>query len=187
MPISAMELLISNLERRALALGKNSTHPRICDLHMLLPAITGKVELVYEGEQKGVEMVARQIIGEAVKNLFDRRFPKVEKAVGSGGEEDQGPYSEIVRWFAEGNEVILSDEMSFDEYWRQLDQVPGLVSLASSYGATRQDQALAAEIILEGLHQHLKLGRQDLDSQITYKEMIKFHLLKPHRQERENW
>jgi magnesium chelatase subunit I len=187
MPISAMELLISNLERRALALGKNSTYPRICDLHMLLPAITGKVELVYEGEQKGVEMVARQIIGEAVKKLFDRRFPKVGKAVGSGGEEDQGPYSEIVRWFADGNEVIVSDEMSFDEYWRQLDRVPGLIALASSYGATRQDQALAAEIILEGLHQHLKLGRQDLDSQITYKEMIKFHLLKPHRQERENW
>ena len=86
--ISAIELLISNLERRALSTGDNPTYPRICDLQMLFPALTGKIEMVYEGEQKGVEVVARQIIGDAVKRLFDQRFPAIPRALGSGGEDD---------------------------------------------------------------------------------------------------
>jgi len=176
--ISAMELLHSNLERRALQTGDLPTHPRVCDLQMLLPALTGKVEMVYEGEQKGVEVVARQIIGDAVRKLFDDRFPAVPKALGSGGEEDTGPYSELVRWFAQGNEILLSDEQPFAAFEAALYQVPGLRKLASDYGTNAQQRALAAEMILEGLHQHLKLAREDLDSGVTYREMVKFQLLK---------
>ncbi|MDY7093179.1 MAG: magnesium chelatase [Acidobacteriota bacterium] len=179
--ISALELLVSNLERRALITGESPVHARLCDLHMLLPAITGKVEMVYEGEQKGPEVVARQIIGEAVKKAFDARFPEVGREVGSGGEDDTGPYAGIVAWFADGNQVTLSDELPFDEYRRQLEQVPGLMELAATYGEEPHRQCLGAEIILDGLHQHLKLGRQDLDSQVSYKEMVKFQLLKPRR------
>ena len=181
MPISALELLISNLERRALVHGVESAAPRLCDLFMLLPAITGKVEMVYEGEQKGVEVVARQIIGDAVKKLFDKRFPKVERTLGSGGEEDTGPYAEIVSWFADGNEVLISDEQSGDDYRAQLEQVPGLLELVSAHSGPDDPQPdlFGAELLLEGLHQYLKLGREDLDSQITYREMIKFQLLKP--------
>ncbi len=91
MAISALELLVSNLERRALATGDNPVYPRLCDLHMLLPAITGKVEMVYEGEQQGAEVVARRLIGQAVKKVFDARFPEVGKEVGSGGEDDTRP------------------------------------------------------------------------------------------------
>ena len=176
--ISAMELLHSNLERRALQTGDLPTHPRVCDLQMLLPALTGKVEMVYEGEQKGVEVVARQIIGDAVRKLFDDRFPAVPKALGSGGEEDTGPYSELVRWFAQGNEILLSDEQPFAAFEAALYQVPGLRKLAFDYGTNAQQRALAAEMILEGLHQHLKLAREDLDSGVTYREMVKFQLLK---------
>ncbi len=177
--ISALELLISNLERRHLRTGDRPPFPRICDLRMLLPALTGKVEMVYEGEQKGVEVVALQIIGEAVKKLFVERYPAVPRALGSGGEDDIGEYAEIVHWFAEGNEVYLSDEQTFDDYEAALHQVPGLQDLASSHGASRQERALAAETILEGLYQHLKLAREDLDSGLTYGEMVKFQLLRP--------
>lgn len=185
--ISALELLASNLERRALTTGDSPVYPRICDLHMALPAITGKVEMVYEGEQQGTEVVARKLIGQAVKNIFDDQFPEVGRGVGSGGEDDTGPYSVIVRWFAEGNAVTLSDEMRFDDYVGELKQVPGLWDLAAAGagagngGGRPEIQALRAEMILEGLHQHLKLARQDLDSTISYKEMVKFQLLKPHK------
>lgn len=179
--ISALELLVSNLERRALHTGDRPTYPRLCDLQMLLPALTGKVEMVYEGEQKGVEVVARSIIGAAVKRLFAERFPPVPKALGSGGEEDVGPYTDLVKWFAAGNQVLISDEQPFSDFEAELYRVPGLQELASKHGDSREDRALAAEMILEGLHQHLKLAREDLDSGVTYREMVKFQLLKPHR------
>ncbi|HEX2224388.1 MAG TPA: magnesium chelatase [Thermoanaerobaculia bacterium] len=181
--ISALELLVSNLERRALATGDDPVYPRLCDLQMLLPAVTGKVEMVYEGEQQGAEVVARRLIGQAVKKAFEARFPEVGKEVGSGGEDDRGPYAKIVRWFSEGNAVTLSDEQPFAEYEEELLKVPGLKELAAQHGngKTREERALAAEIVLEGLHQHLKLARQDMDSQVSYKEMVKFQLLKPRR------
>jgi magnesium chelatase subunit I len=179
--ISALELLTSNLERRALAAGDKPTFPRLCDLQMLLPAITGKVEMVYEGEQQGAEVVARRLVGQAIKKFFEGRFPEVGKEVGSGGEDDTGPYAGIVRWFAEGNSITLSDEQRFAEYEAELLRVPGLKKLVSKYGSSPEERAFAAELILEGLHQHLKLARQDLDSQVSYKEMVKFQLLKPRR------
>lgn len=186
MPISALELLWSNLERRAV-FDDPPVWPRICDLQMVLPAITGKVEMVYEGEQKGPEVVARQLIGEAVKRWFERHYPSVDRALGSGGEDDAGPYSGIVAWFADGNEVTLSDDLPFHEFRARLQLVPGLWELASKHaeGSGSGDApaegaiALAAETILEGLHQHVKLAREDLDSTVSYKEMLKFQLLRP--------
>lgn len=177
--ISALELLASNLERRALKTRDEPVHARLCDLHMLLPAITGKVEMVYEGEQKGPEVVAQQIIGQAIKKVFDQRFPTVGKEVGSGGEDDAGPYAGIVAWFAAGGSITLSDELAFDDFESSLDQVPGLLELAARSSEGRHQRALAAEIILEGLRQNLKLAREDLDSQVSYKELVKFQLLKP--------
>jgi magnesium chelatase subunit I len=179
--ISALELLASNLERRALLTGDDPVTPRVCDLQMLLPALTGKLEMVYEGEQRGVEVVARQIIGEAVKKIFVESFPEVDRALGSGGEEDTGPYAEIVAWFAAGNELLLADDQPFAEYKAALDSVPTLAELADEHGETDQERALAAELILEGLHLHLKLSRHDLDSQVTYKELVKFQLLRRQR------
>ncbi len=179
--IAALELLVSNLERRALSTGDDPVYPRLCDLHMLLPAITGKVEMVYEGEQQGAEVVARRLLGQAVKKVFEERFPEVGKELGSGGEDDRGPYVGIVRWFAEGNTVTLSDEQTFADYEAELGRVPGLKEMTAKMGRTPQERALAAEMILEGLHQHLKLARNDMDSQVSYKEMVKFQLLKPRK------
>ncbi|MES1244661.1 MAG: magnesium chelatase [Acidobacteriota bacterium] len=179
--IAALELLVSNLERRALATGDSPVYPRLCDLHMLLPAITGKVEMVYEGEQQGAEVVARRLLGQAVRKVFDERFPEVGKELGSGGEDDRGPYVRIVQWFADGNSVTLADEQPFADYETELGKVPGLKEMAAKMGRTREERALAAEMILEGLHQHLKLARNDMDSQVSYKEIVKFQLLKPRK------
>ncbi|MEM1179582.1 MAG: magnesium chelatase [Acidobacteriota bacterium] len=188
MPISALELLYSNLERRALVTGDDSVSPRLCDLHMLLPAITGKVEMVYEGEQQGAEVVAKKIIGDAIKEAFVRRFPKVERAVGSGGDEDSGPYSQIVAHFADGGTVTVTDDQPFATYAAQLQQVPGLWEFAKEHAEGPSDTAIAfaAEMVLEGLHQHVKLGREDLDSTISYKELVKFQLLRPRRRRRDD-
>src|SRR6266576_1330400 len=84
--IAALELLQSNLERRAALTGDAHMFPRLSDLAMLLPAITGKVEMVYEGEQQGAEVVARKLIGLAVGKLFESKFPPVERA-GTGARE----------------------------------------------------------------------------------------------------
>ena len=182
--IAALELLVSNLERRAFTTGDQPVYPRICDLPQLLPAITGKVEMVYEGEQQGPEMVARRIIGQAVKKVFEGRFPPVGKEVGSDGEDDRGPYAAIIRWFARNHEVTLSDEMPFADFERELWTVPGLYDLVREQAQTAEERAFLGELVLDGLHQHLKLGRHDLDSQVSYREMVKFQLLRPNRKGR---
>ena len=181
--IAGVELLTSNLERRALMTGDDPVYPRLCDLPMLLPAITGKVEMVYEGEQQGMEVVARKLIGQAVRKAFDAKYPEIGKELGTGSDEDRGPYAPIVKWFAAGNAITLADEQSFEAYEAELAKVPSLIDLAKRYGGdkTRQELALAAETILEGLHQHLKVARQDLDSRVSYKGMLRLQLLRPQR------
>jgi magnesium chelatase subunit I len=174
--IAALELLVSNLERRALATGEAPVYPRLVDIHTLLPAITGKVEMVYEGEQKGAEVVARTLIGAAVRKRFAAAFPAIGREVGSP--EDKGPFAPIVAWFAAGNSVTLSDEQSFPQYEAELTRVPGLLELVARHGATKQEKAFAAEMVLEALHQHLKLAREDLDSAVSYREMVKFQLMR---------
>ena len=118
----------AGLEPRAAGAGDedNPVFPRLSDLQMLLPAITGKVEMVYEGEQQGAEVVARRLIGQAVKKVFDARFPEVGKEAGSGGEDDKGPYARMIRWFADGNAVTVSDEQPFADYEAEIYKVPGL-------------------------------------------------------------
>jgi magnesium chelatase subunit I len=213
--ISALELLQSNLERRAAATGDRHVFPRLSDLAMVLPAITGKVEMVYEGEQQGAEVVARKLIGEAVAKLFEQKFPPVERAGRSQErryeidtedlddafagrrtarkketpppreEPRKDPRSEaayelIAAWFAEGNKVTLSDEQPFAHYLAELRRVPKLSETASKYVQASRDEehAFWMEMILEGLHQALRLAREDLDSTITFQELMKFNVLR---------
>ncbi len=179
--ISAVELLASNLERRALATGDHPVYPRLCDLPPILPALTGKLEMVYEGEQQGPEVVARRLIGTAVKKLFEAHFPELDREAAPTGPDEPGPYAPILAWFAAGNAVTLSDEMPFAEYEAELARVPGLADLARTQGKTRDQIAFWSELVLDGLHQSIKLARHDLDSMVSYKELLKFQLLKPPR------
>jgi magnesium chelatase subunit I len=145
--------------------------------------------MVYEGEQQGPEVVARKLIGTAVKKLFDSRFPELERDAPGGagsaaGIDEPGPYAAILAWFAAGNAVTLSDEMPFADYEAELARVPGLQALvaqATPQGASREQLAFWSELVLDGLHQGVKLARHDLDSTVSYKELLKFQLLKPPR------
>jgi magnesium chelatase subunit I len=217
--IAAVELLQSNLERRAAITGDKFVFPRLSDLNMVLPAITGKVEMVYEGEQQGAEVVARKLIGDAVGKLFQTKFPPIERAgVGERASRERRGYGEIdhddlddmfagrrlkkketasreepppaapsesgydsiLGWFAGGNKITLSDEQPFVEYFRELSRVPRLAELARKYASAKREEehAFWMEMILEGLHQALRLTREDIDSTITFQELMKFNVLR---------
>jgi magnesium chelatase subunit I len=203
LPISAIEILTSNLERRGLANGESRVFPRLCDLPACLPAITGKVEMVYEGEQQGAEVVAKKLIGNAVKKVFDAKFPApdsgrptqrrrqeleeaLEEETGSRRRPPAPPdrvhplYEPIVEYFAAGNRVTISDETPFAEHLAALDAVPGLRRAVEEHFApsAKEELAVGMELVLEGLTQHLKIAREDLDSKVSYTEMLKFNLVK---------
>lgn len=203
MPISAVEILASNLERRGLVHGEAAVFPRLCDLPACLPAITGKVEMVYEGEQQGAEVIAKRLIAAAVKKLFDSRFPPPDsgrptqrrradeedtdelsmprRARASAPPEKIHPlYEPVLEWFAGGNKVTLSDDTPFTEHEATLRKVPGLVKAVEEHFAPASPEELAVgmELVLEGLTQHLKIAREDLDSRVSYGEMLKFNLVR---------
>jgi len=205
MPISALEILISNLERRGILQREKRVFPRLCDLLACLPAITGKVEVVYEGEQQGTEVIAKKLIAGPVADLFKAKFPPVdagrrtERARSAAADDADEPlprtrqrfpaeeaekpnpvYGEIVEWFSAGHTLEISDESSFANHLQALDTVPGLRRVAEQYfkPTSREEAALAMELVLEGLTQHLKIAREDLDSKISYKEMLKFNLVR---------
>ena len=213
--IAAVELLQSNLERRAAVTGDKLVFPRLSDLAMVLPAITGKVEMVYEGEQQGAEVVARKLIGMAVAKLFESKFPPIERPGrtqerrGYGDDDDMDEafssrrkkgapappprrpeedskkahepnYDAILGWFVAGNKVTISDEQPFAEFYAELNRVPKLADTAAKYVQTSRDEERAfwMEMVLEGLHQALRLSREDLDSTITFQELMKFNVLR---------
>ena len=205
MPISALEVLYSNLERRGILQGEKRVFPRLCDLLACLPAITGKVEVVYEGEQQGTEVIAKKLVAGPVGEMFDAKFPPVdagrrtERARTAVADDDAEPsararqrfateeaekpnpvYREIVEWFGAGHTVDISDESSFAQYYQALDAVPSLRRVAEEYfkPSSREETGLAMELVLEGLAQHLKIAREDLDSKVSYKEMLKFNLVR---------
>jgi magnesium chelatase subunit I len=199
MPIAMRELLVSNLERRALLTGETVVSPRLVDLAATLPAITGKVEMVFEGEQQGAEIVARKLVGEAVKALFEATFPPVEGPRARGErvrrrEADDGtsvpfvreraplvgPYEKVVAWFTKERTLVLSDETPFDRHLASLDAVDGLAELVAAHAkpADEQERAFLMELVLEGLVQSLRIAREDLDSTVTYVELARLNLMR---------
>ncbi len=166
---SALEDLISAAERRALINGETETTVRISDLVHVEPAITGKVELVYEGEQEGAQNVARVLIGRAVKARFLHYFPDPGQK-----KQGKGPYDPILSWFARGRNVALSTDVPFKGYTQALDQVPGLAKVvkAQTKPASPSEMASMMEFVLEGLHQHSLLGKDHLDAGARYSDLM---------------
>lgn len=171
MTITAMEQLISSAERRALAHGEEETRARVTDIYHMVPALTGKMELVYEGEQEGAVNVARHIIGKALKQVFGRHFPD-PKEQKKGDEESE--YRPVLDWFSSGESLELHDEMDEESYRNALDAVPGLNKLAEKYldGAPAEDSYVLMDLILEGLHQHSMLGKEEMDEGRSYTDML---------------
>jgi magnesium chelatase subunit I len=156
---AALEDLISAAERRALLNGESETTVRVSDLTHVEPAITGKVELVYEGEQEGARNVALTLIGRAVRSIFTRYFPDP-----SDKEEGRPVYRDVINWFSKGNDVDIDQDMSTAEYVETLDRVDGLNEIVAEYVDTNSEVETATmkELVLEALHQNSLLGK-DLD------------------------
>ena len=153
---AALEDLISAAERRALVNGEDRTTVRVSDLHFVEPAVTGKVELVYEGEQEGAQNVARLLIGRAVKTIFARHFPDPsDKRTG------RATYKDILNWFSKGGSLELKPDMAFGSYAKALDRVDGLHQVAKECGRPGSPAELAStmEFVLEALAQHSLIGK----------------------------
>ncbi len=173
LPISALELVASNVERRVLTVGDTDAVPRLCDLFATLPAVTGKCELVYEGEQEGPSIVAGRLIGAAVKAVFLRHFPPVHR----GRKETAAAeplYGRIQAWFSSGHTLELTDTRPTAQEVRALRKVDGLRDLVRKYlqGLPPAEEAGAMELVLEALHQHSVLSREGNLGAVTYGDML---------------
>jgi len=178
--ISAMETLISNAERRALANNDKIIVPRVTDLAYVVSGVTGKVELVFEGEEEGITKVAKALIGKAVKTIFKKYFPdpNARPKKGNGQDVVKTEYEEILEWFAKGNSLELTDTMPFDIYAKELSRVPRLKEFTARHilipEADRFSLASAMEFVLDGLHQHSKLAKEEEFGapEISYRDMV---------------
>lgn len=171
MTITAMEQLISAAERRALINGEERTISRITDVFHMIPAMTGKLELVYEGEQEGALNVAKHIIGKAIKKIFAQYFPDPEA---QKKQEKDSIYKPVLDWFADGNNLELTDYMSRKEYEKTLNKVEGLANIVEKQTAT-DDEAVKyvlMDFVIEALHQNSMLGKEDLDDSRSYSDML---------------
>ncbi|MGH7459289.1 MAG: sigma 54-interacting transcriptional regulator [Longimicrobiaceae bacterium] len=150
MPITALETAVSNAERRALAVGEDAVTLRVADVYAALPAITGKVELEYEGELQGAEKVARDLVAAAASEVFDRYF-------------DLDDLDEVVAYFEEGGVLRVSDTSGAAAAWQGFQAVPGLsraVKGSSLYQSRSPAVNVAvAELVLEGLAAHRRISR----------------------------
>jgi len=180
MTIALAEAVVSNAERRALLLGETAATARMCDLTHSYSAVSGKVELVLEGEQEGPLNVARHLIGRGVKSFFARTFPSAFPKKRKHEPPEQGlagsEYKEILEWFAGGHAVEVADDTPDAEFLKALDQVKGLRKIAVKYlkPANDAELAVAMELVLEGLHQHSILTRDRIDGRsVSYRDMFK--------------
>ncbi len=168
--ITAFENLLSTAERRALQNGDEKTTVRMGDFIGIIPAITGKVELVYEGEQEGASQVAQQLITDAVKTQFEEYFPKVEKL---RKETDPDPYAAIVSWFFEESGFELLDSMTNSEYKKQLDKIEPLEDLIKKYlpDTAANDRYFLKEFVLWALVSLKKLSKYNLSDGVRFKDV----------------
>jgi magnesium chelatase subunit I len=152
LPITALESVVSNAERRALMHGEAMAVPRVSDIYSSLPTLTGKIELEYEGELKGAEDVARELVRGAVATVFDGMAATVETRP-------------IVDWFERGGTIDLADTTSAEELLGELDQVDGLGEAAAALGAGPRTaeplRAATSEFVLEGLCALKKISRSE--------------------------
>ncbi len=152
LPITAMESLVSSAEQHAARVGEKCSVARVADLYAALPSITGKMELEYEGELKGAEVIARELIRTAIGRVFSKHFPEVS-------------FQPVVQWFENGGELKIPDLITTGQRYQQLCKVQGLMDNIAKLGVNnRKDEgqaSAAAEMILEGLWAHRRIGRSE--------------------------
>lgn len=169
--ISAYENLISNAERRMLLNAESNTFVRISDFLGLIPAITGKIELVYEGELEGPAKVANILLGKAIKSLMITYFPDPEKLKKAKG---INPYSGIINWFGSGNTINIEDSLSLEEYKKALESIPGLKDVIKQFHPrlSENQQLLLMEFLLHGLAEFSLINKSFLDNGFSFADMF---------------
>jgi len=170
MSITAFENLLSTAERRALMNGEEQTTIRLTDFMGIIPSITGKVELVYEGEQEGAAYVAQNLIGQAVKTLFENYFPKIEKLNHPNAVD---PYQEITDWFFNESGFELTDDSSTETYNAIIDEIAPLNNFIEKYQPTAlvEDRRFLKEFLLWGLVEHKKLSKERYAEGTMFKDL----------------
>ncbi|MEP0713933.1 MAG: magnesium chelatase, partial [Algoriphagus sp.] len=169
--ISAYENLISAAERRMYMNGESNTMIRIADLIGVIPAITGKVELVYEGEQEGAGLVAYNLIGKAIRSQFVNYFPSPEQKKKS---KEGNPYVLPLAWFGEGNELDILAAQSDKEYKSVLHSVPGLEEVVTQLvkDLPEKEKEFFMEFALHGLAEFSQLSKKVLDTGLQFKDLF---------------
>src|SRR5277367_896784 len=152
LPITTLESVVSSAEQRAARTGEKASVARIADVYSALPAITGKMELEYEGELKGADTIARELIRTAVGRVFSKHFAEVN-------------FQPVIQWFEIGGELKLPEIATTSDRYHQLSKIQGLMEHIGRLGVQdRKDAAAAAsaaEMILEGLWAHRRIGRSE--------------------------
>ena len=170
MSITAYENLISTAERRMLRSGSSETTVRLSDFMGVIPAITGKIELVYEGEQEGADSVAQILIEDGVKTLFSRYFPEIKKLERKDAET---PYDPIVTWFFESEGIELLDDLTDDAYRKALDDIKPLDILVRKYlpDLDKREVPFVKELVLWGLEGYQKLSKNRFTEGFRFKDL----------------
>ena len=177
MSITAYENLLSTAERRALKAGVAKTTVRLSDFMGIIPAITGKVELVYEGEQEGAAFVAQNLIGSAIHTFFPGYFPKIEKLEKPN---EKTAYSDLIEWFFAESGFELLDDSSDEEYERILGAIVPLEILIKKYQPElpKEDKFFMKEFILWALVEYNKLSKDRIAEGYQFKDIYGSYISK---------
>ncbi len=175
--ISAYENAVSAAERRALENKEQQTQIWVSDLMGIIPSITGKIELVYEGEQEGPYQVALNLLDKAIRTQFAVYFPNPEllkKKKGKEKEKAENPYKAIIGWFDAGNTINLFNNSKDADKVAMLYKVSGLHALVKSIFKTNteSEQALLMELVLHGLASHSIISKKFVDNKIEFKDLL---------------
>lgn len=175
--ISAFENAISAAERRALINNEVETQVWINDLVGIIPSITGKIELVYEGEQEGPYQVAFNLLERSIRTQFGQYFPNPESLKKKRSKEatsEENPYKSIIKWFDTGNTLNIFFETRDEDKVQLLYKVDGLHALVKKYfkAANAMENALLMEFVLHGLAAHSLISKKVLEGKIEFKDLM---------------
>ena len=175
--ITALENLVSTAERRALRSGADKTTLRLSDFMGIIPAINGKVELVYEGEQEGAAIVAQHLIEDAIHTFLPAYFPKIEKLE---KQDQKTAYSDILEWFFAESGFELLDDCTDEEYQNILDDVKPLEVLIKKYQPQlpKEDYYFMKEFILWALVSYDKLSKDRVSEGYQFKDLYGSYISK---------
>jgi len=153
--------------------GDNTTCLRVADIYSAIPAINGKVEMVYEGEQEGPYNVAVNLIIQSIRKEFEKHFPAEEKKR-KGDKKPLDPYREITRWFSAGNALVLPADMKDSDYAKALQEVPGLAEMVEKHmnDLGPAEKFAAMELILHGLAAMSKISVRTMDEELQFSDLL---------------